>query len=120
MDKCRTVPYISTATQWPAPTNSEMEITSSKEKICMRSHKEPRFIVSFEGLKREREREGGGGGEVGGGPFQGGGGGDHLECEWGTKITSGGPVENEAGSLKGALFRAVSSLKRSPGGPFLL
>ena len=67
--------------------------------------------------ERERERE-----EVVGGPFQGGGGGggDHLEWEWGTKITSGGPIENEAGSLKGALFRAVSSLKRSPGGSFLL
>ena len=109
--------YISTATQWPAPTNSEMGITSSKEKVCMRSHKEPRFIVSFEGLKRERERER----ERGGwGTFSGGGGGNHLECEWGTKITSGGPIKNEAGSLKGALFRAVSSLKRSPGGPFLL
>ena len=112
MDKCGTVSYISTATQWPAPTNSEMGITSSKEKICMRSHKEPRFIVSFEGLKRERERERRLGG---GGNFSGGGGGDHLECEWGTKITSGGPIENEAGSLKGALFRAVSILKRSPG-----
>ena len=65
--------------------------------------------------ERERERE-----EVGGTFSGGGGGGDHLECEWGTKITSGGPIENEAGSLKGALFRAVSSLKRSPGGPFLL
>ena len=65
--------------------------------------------------ERERERE-----EVGGDLFGGGGGGDHLECEWGTKITSGGPIENEAGSLKGALFRAVSSLKRSTGGPFLL
>ena len=65
--------------------------------------------------EREREREEVGGG--GGGLFRGE---DHLECEWGTKITSGGPIENEAGSLKGALFRAVSSLKRSPGGPFLL
>ena len=70
MDKCGTVSYISTATQWPAPTNSEMGITSSKEKICMCSHKEPRFIVSFEGLKREREREREGG--LGGGAFSGG------------------------------------------------
>ena len=68
--------------------------------------------------EREREEVGGGGGTFSRGG--GGGGGDHLECEWGTKITSGGPIENEAGSLKGALFRAVSSLKRSPGGPFLL
>ena len=64
---------------------------------------------------KERERERRLGGTFSGGE---GGGGDHLECECGTKITSGGSIENEAGSLKGALFRAVSSLKRSPGGTF--
>ena len=46
---------------------------------------------------------------MGGGPFQGGGGGP-SGMRGGTKITRGGgggePIENEAGSLKGALFRA--------------
>ena len=52
--------------------------------------------------ERERERE-----EVGG-TFSGGegGGGDHLECEWGTKITSGGTNRKRGWIAEGGPFQS--------------